>query len=139
MKTKSKISIALILLALIILPTLNSCNKYPDGPAFSLRMRSHRVVNTWKVENYKINGDDFTSLVTSYNETFSKSGSYTYSWSFFSGTGKWAFQNNDMEIKLTGDDDQSSRTLYILKLEEDAFWYYYKEGDDRHEFHLISK
>ncbi len=136
---KTKLIAFSILIALIILPALQSCNKYADGPAFSLRMRSHRVVNTWKIENYKMNGNDYTSFVSNYYETFSKNGAFTYSWDFIVGSGKWAFQNDDMEIKLNGDDDHSSRTLYILKLEEDAFWYYYKDGDDKHEYHLVSK
>jgi hypothetical protein len=44
-----------------------------------------------------------------------------------------------MEVKLTGNDNQTSRTLYILKLEEKALWYYYTENDKRHEFHLSQK
>ena len=42
---------------------ITSCKKYPDGPEFSLRTRKERLANTWKVDNYKINGTDFTSLL----------------------------------------------------------------------------
>lgn len=118
---------------------VHSCKKYEDGPAISLRSRTERISNQWKVDNYKVNGTDFTSLVSSYVETFSKSGAYSYSWSILNGEGTWAFQNNDMEVKLTGDSEQTSRTLYILKLQEKEFWYYYMDGDDKHEFHMISQ
>ncbi len=91
------------------------------------------------MDNYKINGADYTSLLTSYNETFSKNGAYAYDWSLFSGAGTWKFQHNDMEILLTGNDNQSSRTLFILKLEEKSFWYYYTKDGDRHECHMIQK
>jgi len=30
-----------------------------------------------------------------------------------------------------------TKTLTILKLEEKAFWYYYMDGTDKIEFHLI--
>lgn len=130
------------LLALLCGSTLTivqSCQKYENGPFISLRSRTERISNQWKVENYKVNGTDYTSLVSSYVETFSESGAYSYSWTLLNGEGTWAFQNKDMEVKLTGDSAQTSRTLYILKLEEDEFWYYYMDGDDKHEYHMIAQ
>lgn len=137
MKHKNSL-IALSILTISILLTV-SCKKYPDGPLLSLRTRSERLANTWKIDNYKINGNDYTSLIPSYTETFTKKGSYNYSWSVFEGSGTWSFQNHDKEVKLNGNDDQSSRTLYILKLEERTLWYYYMDGNDKHEFHLNEK
>ena len=134
MKTRS---ILLAILGVLTIATIESCKKYPDGPGFSLRSRTERVANTWKVENYKVNGTDYTSLVSSYTEVFLKEGAYSYSWGKLSGTGHWAFQNSDKEIKLNGSDDHASRTLYILRLEEKSFWYYYMDGNDRAEIHLI--
>ena len=132
-----RVSIVILVLGAITLATIPSCKKYPDGPKLSLRSRSERVANTWKVENYKVNGTDFTSLVSSYIETFSKDGAFSYSWGIANGSGKWTFQNSDKEIKLNGVDGQSSRTLFIMKLEEKAFWYYYMDGNDKEELHLI--
>ncbi len=130
-----------LILSLFILfltaPVIQSCKKYPDGPALSLRSKTERLSNTWKVENYTINGSDFTSLVAGYTETFTKENNYSYSWGVLSGTGTWAFQNNNMEVKLTGTEQQSTRVLYILKLEEKTLWYYYMDGNDKNEVHLI--
>jgi hypothetical protein len=134
MKTKT---MSLILSAIFIIATIQSCKKYSEGPAISLRSKAERVANTWKIENYKINGSDYTSLVAGYVETFSKDGNYSYSWISVSGTGKWAFQNDDKEVRITGIDNKSSQTLYILKLKENQLWYYYMDGNDRKEFHLI--
>lgn len=139
MKTKkTSLAIGLAVIFALTIPAIQSCKKYEEGPVFSVRSRAERVANTWKVENYKINGTDFTSLVSGYSETFTKKGAYSYSWSILSGTGTWKFQNSDTEIKLNGSDGQSSRTLVILKLEEKAFWYYYMDGNDRNELHLIA-
>ncbi len=129
----------LLLLFGIIFSNLTSCKKYPDGPTISLRSRKERISNNWKVENYKINGSDFTSIVTNYKETFTKEGNYSYSWDLLNGSGTWKLQNNDEEIKLTGSESQTSRTLFILKLEEDSFWYYSMNGSDKHELHFTSK
>ncbi len=135
---KTRIIIHLIVFSTFLITVTQSCKKYPDGPAFSLRTRAERVANTWKVENYKINGSDYTSLVSDYTETFTKKGSYSYSWSVLDGSGTWSFQNKDEEIKLNGSDSQSSRKLFIMKLEEKSFWYYYMDGNDKHELHLIA-
>ncbi len=139
MKTNIKVSVVLLLLAVMALPALQGCKKYPEGPALSLRTRTARVANTWKVDNYKINGNDYTSLVSGYTETFSKEGAYSYSWGNAAGTGTWAFQNEDQEIRITGTSNQDSYTLVILKLEEKEFWYYYMDGNDKNEFHMIQK
>lgn len=139
MKSNLKISLFLFVFAGFMLAGFESCNKYPEGPAFSLRTRTQRVANTWKVENYKVNNDDYTSLVADYTETFSKDGNYSYSWGSFAGTGTWNFENKDAEIQLNGISNQSSHRLIILKLEEKTFWYYYMDGNDRKEFHLIEK
>lgn len=138
MKNKTKLN-ALIIFAGIILLSTQSCKKYPDGQIVNFHSRTERVANTWKVDNYKVNEIDYTSLVTDYSETYTKEGGYSYQWGIFTGTGTWAFQNNDAEIKITGISNQSSPTLFILKLEEKQFWYYYMDGSDKKEFHLIQK
>jgi hypothetical protein len=134
---KKNISLLLLVLAILTIPILQSCNKYEDGPMVSLRPRAERVANRWKVENYKIDGADYTSIVSDYTEQFSKDQAYSYTWGSISGAGTWSFQNNDEEIKLSGSDDHSSRTLFITKLEEKAFWYYYMEDNKKNEVHLI--
>ncbi|MFI5204248.1 MAG: hypothetical protein ACHQF2_07105 [Flavobacteriales bacterium] len=136
---KKKIIVFVTLLSVFSITLLEGCQKYEDGPAFSLRSRTERLSNTWKVDNYKVNGTDYTSLVAGYTETFSKNGDYSYSWGILSGTGKWAFKNNDEEIQVNGTNNQSSQTLFILKLEEKQFWYYYMEGNDKKEFHMVEK
>jgi len=134
MKTKL---VTLILFAGLVMFGLQSCKKYEDGALINFQSRTERVANTWKVDNYKVNENDYTSLVTDYTETFTKSGDYSYSWGALSGTGTWAFQNNDEEVQLTGISNQNSHTLVILKLEEKAFWYYYMDGNDKKEFHMV--
>lgn len=134
MKIIKLILVPFVLFSLSI--TLSNCKKYPDGPVVSLRSKTERVSNSWKIENYKVNGDDLTSIVTDYHETFYKNGNYSFSWGILSGYGNWNFENNKKEIKLSGSESQTSRRLFILKLEEKSFWYYYMEDNDKHEVHL---
>jgi len=138
MKTINKTTAFLFLMIGMICMTFNDCKKYPDGPILSLHSRIERVVHTWKVESYTLNGNDQTSLYADYNETYTKDGNYFYTWGNFSGSGKWEFQDNDDQIFVFGIQGQPSETLIILKLEQDKFWYYYMDGNDRKEFHMIN-
>ena len=136
MKNKMKLT-AIIIISGLMLFGIQSCKKYEDGPMFSLSSRTQRVANKWKVDNYKVNGTDYTSLVSDYTETYTKAGAYSYQWGILSGTGTWAFQNNDAEILITGIDNQSTVTLVIQKLEEKQFWYYIMDGSDKKEYNMI--
>ena len=118
---------------------IQSCKKYPDGPTISVRTRTAQLAQAWKIDNAKKNGSDYTPFISRYSETYTKGGDYSHLWESIGGSGKWAFQNNDAEIALTGVSQQSSHTLVILRLKEKSFWYYYMEGNHKYEFHMIPK
>jgi hypothetical protein len=134
---KNKVVFATILLAGVLMLMMPSCKKYPDGPFISLHSKTERVAQTWRVGNYLKNGTDNTSMYSNYSETYTKQGSYSYSWGVLSGSGTWAFTNDASDIQLTGTSNQNSYTLVILKLEQNAFWYYYMDGADKKEFHMV--
>ena len=138
MKNVKKITVLLVFAA-IVGGGIQSCTKYPEGQLINFQSRTERVANNWKVDNYKVNDVDYTSLVSNYTELFTKEGKYSYQWGLFSGDGTWEFQNNYEEILITGINNQSNTTLVILKLEEKSFWYYYMDGEDKKEFHLIQQ
>jgi len=127
----------LILLSATTMFGFQSCSQYPDNDGITLQSKTDRVSRAWKVENYKVNEVDYTSLVAAYNETFTKTGSYSFQWAILGGTGTWKFQNNYAEIQITGVTNVTSRTLTILKLETTALWYYYMDGTDKKEYHMI--
>ena len=138
MKNTKSLSV-IILLAIVMLLGAQSCSQYPDNNGITLISRVDRVSKAWKVDNYKINGVDYTSLVTSYTETYTKQGAFSYQWAILGGSGTWKFQNKDAEIRITGDSNLTSRTIFILKLEDTEFWYYYMDGVDKKEFHFVRK
>ena len=136
--------IILGLCILVALTTINqSCKKYPEGPSFSLLTKTQRLACTWKITSYTVNGTDqlgvINALLPNYSETYDKSGNYSYSADNASGSGKWEFQNNKLEIKRSGVSGQSSATLTILKLKSKEFWYSYKENGDEVIVHMIPK
>ena len=136
MKNTRKLFTKAILSAMMLVSFL-SCSQYPDNNGITLTSKTDRVSKAWVVENYKLNGTDLTTLVSAYTETFTKTGTYSFTWTLLGGTGTWKFQNADAEIQITGVINVSTRTLYILKLEDKAFWYYYMNGTDKMEYHLV--
>ena len=129
-----------IIICIAIAASLAACKKYPDGPSVSIRTRTERVSHTtWKMEKVLENGSDVTSFYTGINylETYAKDGTFTYSSTGGSGTGKWAFENKDTQIKRNGVNGQSSDDITILELKQTALWYKFTDGNDTYEFHLV--
>jgi hypothetical protein len=137
MKHKNKIALLALLTITIAVSTLQSCKKYENGPRISLRSRTQRVANIWKIENYTLDGKDLTSLSSGYTQTFTSDNNYSFSFGILGGTGKWVFQNDDKEIKIYGINGQSSSVLTILKLEEKSFWYKSTDAGKITVMHLI--
>jgi len=138
MKNFTKSIVLLIFISTMIFGA-QSCKKYEDGPLISLSTRVSRVANNWKVENYKVNDVDYTSLVADYKETFTTDKNYSFTWGILGGTGTWDFANNYAEVRITGTDNVTSQTLTILKLEQKQFWYYVMDGNDKKEYHMIQQ
>lgn len=134
-----KNKLLMLLMASILLFGFQSCSQYPDNDGITLVSKTERVSGLWKVENYKVNDVDYTSLVSGYTETFTKDGAFSYQWGVLGGNGTWVFQNKDAEIQITGINNQNSKTLFIQKLEKTQFWYYYFDASDKKEFHMIKQ
>ena len=107
MKTRKII----ILLVLAVLFSINfiSCKKYEDGPTISLRSKTQRLVNSWQLEKYYLNGVESTSslLISGYREEYTKGGSYNRSYvdkdgDFFSEIGDWDFDDKKDNIEIKG-------------------------------------
>jgi hypothetical protein len=58
-----KIIKAIVLFTTIIFIAGSSCKKYPDGPLINFHSKELRVLGTWDVEYYSINGYDSTSYL----------------------------------------------------------------------------
>lgn len=139
-----------VFFAAMVLLTANvftGCKKYEEGPMLSLRSKKERVANTWKVEKYYENGVDktneFTAENINYTETFTKEGGWSYSYTDVNGeleadAGKWEF-DKDNEVIDRNAGGSTWEELYILKLKEKEFWFWYMDSGEKKEFHLVEK
>jgi hypothetical protein len=128
-----------ILTLLVVLFALSSCNKYPDGPAFSLLSKKERLSNTWKIDQYFENGvnktADANNVLKDYNLTIDKSGSYSLTYKLFSilsvsESGTWDFVSNNENVLFTKTSPSpvSTTEWSILKLKENELWGQYNDS-----------
>jgi len=153
MKTKKIIGI--LLSFAIFTGIFNSCKKYDEGPAFSLRSKTKRLAREWVIDAYYRDGNNETSqlVISNYVESYTKSGSHSRSYNDKNGnpiseTGEWKFDSNKEQISVTGigsiewtnqTSTVSSSSYNILRLTSKELWYYYENGGSKHEIHLKAR
>ena len=96
------------LLSLFVVLFLTSCNKYSEGPNFSLLTRKARITNDWILESYTKDGTELYD--GSYELNLSIESDGTYSKSQITSSlgqlqsetthGTWEFENSQSEIVL---------------------------------------
>lgn len=121
-----KIAPVFFLLLLVV-----SCKKYEDGPALSLRTKTHRLVNTWVVESVTENGTDVTSAFkTAYPEymlTITKQNTYVLTYKLNSGVeykenGTWIYNGDRTHVYFNNTIGGSAADWKILRLKEKELW-----------------
>lgn len=135
--------------ALLVLLITASCNKYEDGPKLSLRSRKARIINTWKVNKYLVDGVDntatFNSTYPDYTVVFEKSGSYsisaTYNSVVFSETGTWELsESKSFLIRYETSPNTLTHSNEITRLKNDELnTKYYDVNGDLVEMQFIPK
>lgn len=132
---------------------MTSCKKYDEGGFVGKTEKN--LVKSWKLEKYLRNSTDETSLllISGYEETYSDNGSILRTYidvdaTTKTETGTWKFDKDQKKLNISGlssveitDATGTVTSSYynVLKLDKDEFWYYYTNGSDKHEFHLIKK
>lgn len=136
-----------IALLAVLLTTIVSCKKYPEGPSFSLISRSERLANTWKIAKVLEDGvdktSDYQSAFKDYAATVDKAGTYSLSYKIlgllsYSENGNWSF--NDDQSMVTFDptsNNNSNWDVKILKLKEDELWFLDEDNNGKKiEYHF---
>ncbi len=113
------------------------------------------VTRDWVFESYLLNGNDATDQIhiTSIFEEFRRDGVYQYS--YIGGSGKsvtnsnpWILSDDEQVIMLndfvpvsgfSGEIESLRLTeVFILKLNNDKYWYSFEDSVGLHEFHYIA-
>lgn len=134
-----KNSVKSILFVFSVLFVLASCNKYEDGPSFSLLTKKARLTNTWKVDKYVDQNGNSSSPDSSDNGTleFKKNGDVTITNSGLSVTGSWEFTKDKeyVQISYSAMGSTSSTEAKILRLKSKELWI--QDPDTKMETHYV--
>jgi hypothetical protein len=135
----------LLLIPAAILLCVTACKKYEDGPAFSLRSKSERVENKWKIGQALEDGKDVTADYNKYDLDLTRNGgaSLTAEYKIATGTfqyttnGHWSFVSDKDKISFDFDNDDADGVYIILKLKEKEMWLKEDGGDT--ELHFVER
>lgn len=130
---------------------LTSCSPYEDGPAISLRSRTERLCNEWRLTRLYINGTEQTLSSFDQQTTleFKDNGTVNYSYAVMdstaiviTGSGTWEFNDDQTEVFTTitytlGGTEKD--TFKILRLKEEELWFENNEDGDVVETHYEPK
>lgn len=114
---KKSIGIKLFTFALLAL-VVTACSKYEEGSKFTLLTKKARMVNTWTLTSYTVDGDAQTISGTQKYD-LQKDGTAVVSWSSggftASDTGKWDFNSDKTSVIFT-DSNGDTDTFEIVQL-----------------------
>lgn len=130
---------------------LTSCSPYEEGPAISLRSRTERLCNEWRLTRLYLNGTEQTLSSFDQQTTleFKDNGTVNYSYAVMdstaiviTGSGTWEFNDDQTEVitKITyvlGGTETD--TFKILRLKEEELWLKNNQDGDVVETHYEPK
>ncbi|MBA4304705.1 MAG: hypothetical protein C0424_10810 [Sphingobacteriaceae bacterium] len=120
-------------LTLFLVLTLLGCSKYEEGPDFSLRSKTARLLGEWTLLKYNgnaINGELILEFRRDNSLTLSESAP-GYPKMSVDGNWDWINDKEDLTITTNGSVD----TIQILRLTQSDFWF----GDDSERFEFGKK
>jgi hypothetical protein len=122
---------------MIVCLIVASCNKYEEGPSFSLRTKKARLNGEWQLESYYENGEDKTSSVASvyadFVMQFFKDGAYVEWYRNVPAEGTWTFVNNKSAVR-TVINQADIDTIEIIRLTHTEFWHREENGNTVREY-----
>jgi hypothetical protein len=121
---------AIALFSVAVLTT--SCNKYEEGPSFSLLTKKQRLTGEWTLEAYISDGQDITSSVQAAwgpaawiiqkDERYSITGS-------FNEHGDWELTGDKDEMRFDPDGNDPAVSYHILRLRNKELWLRYTNSN----------
>ena len=113
------------LFSLFIVFILGACNKYSEGPAFSLLTRKARISNDWTLQSYTKDGTElFDVNAEEQNLSIEKDGSYSGTiittelgqLQSTSTNGTWTFENSQSDVNFLPAESLLGITYEIILL-----------------------
>lgn len=105
---------------LVIIFLFIACNKYPDGPKFTLLTRTSRMAGKWDLKETLHSDGTITYDTESYTIELTKDGHAEANFGNIYLSGSWEFTNRDEKIKLIY--GSNSYFFRIRRLKASQLW-----------------
>lgn len=114
------------LLLVLSISLISSCNKYPDGPKFTLLSKKERMQGKWDLQ--EIAHSDGTVTYDNLNEIIelTEDNDYTYTSGYISVSGEWEFVSDKEKVLFKI--GNLNVTYKIMRLKNKELWLQ-DEGD----------
>ena len=129
-----KVYLRTVVLASLLLVLFSSCDKYPNGPSFSLRTKKARLCNEWLLTSYQVNGNEFIESQPTVKFAIDKDGTYSISSSetvlgqiqtdYEHGTWTLDAEGTVLALLIDGEEFPSEYTINQLKNDAITLQYY---------------
>lgn len=133
---------SLAIVATIMIAGFTSCNKYEDGPSFTLKSAKSRLCREWKVkkvsEQVTVDEIDVTNFWASLVYTFNKSGDFTRTNNGVNSMGTWEFSDDKEELRLKLSNSTDVEVYVIRRLTSDDLWINRVVGSTTTKFQFIA-
>ena len=114
-----------IVLAALFISTLifSSCNKYSEGPNFSMLTRKARLCNDWELKGYTLNGNNVLTVDFTTKLSIDKDGTYSMSKTYNAlgqiqgdyTNGRWELVDKDATLYFYEDTTTKPTHEYSIK------------------------
>jgi len=114
-----------IVLAALFISTLifSSCNKYSEGPKYSILTRKARLCNDWELKAYSVSGNNAFDVDYTTKLSIDKDGTYSMSKTFNAlgqiqveySNGRWEFAEKDETLYFFEDTTSKPTHEYSIK------------------------
>lgn len=109
-----------------------SCNKYEDGPAFSLLTKKMRITGDWTLDSYTSDGQDITSAVQTLwgaaEWQIEKDGKYHITGNI-NENGTWELGEDKDDVRFDPDGNDPEESYRILRLKNKELWLRYTNAN----------
>jgi hypothetical protein len=118
-----------IIITALVLTFFSACT-YEDGPKFSLRSKTARIINTWYIDKVYEEGvdktDDYKSVYVNYKLDIKSDDNYDLSYKAgnlinYSESGTWKLSDDKTKLLYTPKNGKES-SWTILRLKNSEFW-----------------
>ena len=127
-----KSALLIVMIATLLMPVLEGCKKYEEGPLISFKSKAKRIAQVWKYTDRTVGGSSkLDTYHSSLTVEFTSDGFYQeMSGSNVEFEGEWKFDasKSNIGIKYTGEDE--FEFFEIVKLKGKELWLKGEDGDD---------